>query len=309
MCEPFLDKLDCPSKKFKQINRTILALSISKNPFTELLFNLLFPWDFYYAYKLEILKKNIATKLPQWLDTWFNLEALNSLANLSYIFPDYVFPSIMNPSGEDSKVFLIKDAGHPLIPYSQNISNDFSFNQIGESIIVTGSNMSGKSTFLKTIGINLALCFSGAPVYASNMETSLFRLFTCIKVSDSVTDGISYFYAEVKRLKHLLNDLNNSSNLPLLYLIDEIFRGTNNLERLTGSRAFIKALAGSHSVGLISTHDLELVKLEDEITNIYNYHFKEEVITDRMIFDYKLHKGPCPTTNALKIMKLEGLPV
>jgi DNA mismatch repair ATPase MutS len=141
------------------------------------------------------------------------------------------------------------------------------------------------------------------------METGMFRMFTCIKVSDSVTDGISYFYAEVKRLKQLLNELNRQDDYPLFYMIDEIFRGTNNLERLTGSRSFIKALAGSHSIGLISTHDLELVKLENEIRRISNYHFREEVISDKMKFDYKIHSGPCPTTNALKIMKIEGLPV
>jgi ABC-type multidrug transport system fused ATPase/permease subunit len=309
LCSPFLEKGSRPSHKFKQINRTILALSMSKNPFTELLFNTVFPWDFYHVYKLENYKKDIAEKLPLWLDIWFELEALISLTNLAYIYPDYTFPSVNETTKTVNNVFVIKEAGHPLIPHNQCIRNDFLFNNIGESVIITGSNMSGKSTFLKTIGINLALCYSGAPVCASSMETSLFRIFTCIKVGDSVTDGISYFYAEVKRLKLLLNELNKANNYPLLYLIDEIFRGTNNLERLSGSKAFIKALAGSKSIGLISTHDLELVKLENEIENIRNYHFREEIAADRMKFDYKIHKGPCPTTNALKIMQLEGLPV
>jgi DNA mismatch repair ATPase MutS len=136
-----------------------------------------------------------------------------------------------------------------------------------------------------------------------------FRLFTCINVSDSVHDGISYFYAEVRRLKALLISLRAEHDLPLFFLIDEIFRGTNNRERLQGSRSYVRALAGQHGTGLISTHDLELVTLADELPNLHNYHFREEVEEGRMVFDYLLHLGPCPTTNALKIMELEGLPV
>ncbi len=135
-----------------------------------------------------------------------------------------------------------------------------------------------------------------------------FRLFTCIKVSDSVIDGISYFYAEVKRLKALLDEI-EESEYPVLFLIDEIFRGTNNIERLKGSSAFIKKLAQTNAIGAVATHDLELVKLSEEISRVRNYHFREEIKEGKMIFDYRLNNGPCPTTNALKIMKLEGLPV
>jgi DNA mismatch repair ATPase MutS len=169
--------------------------------------------------------------------------------------------------------------------------------------------MAGKSTFLRTLGTNLCLAYAGAPVNARRFDTSLFRVFTCIKVSDSVTDGISYFYAEVKRLKALLLASDSGHGLPLFFLIDEIFRGTNNVERHLGSRAYIRSLATRPVVGAIATHDLELVKLADEIPGIVNYHFREEVRDGRMIFDYELRTGPCPTTNALKIMQIEGLPV
>ena len=169
--------------------------------------------------------------------------------------------------------------------------------------------MSGKSTFLRTLGINLVLAYAGGPVCAQAFRTQLFRPFTCIQVADSVNDGISYFYAEVRRLKALLNALQADHPLPLFFLIDEIFRGTNNRERLQGSRAFIRTLAQSQGVGLISTHDLELVHLADEVPLIENFHFRETIEDGRMVFDYKLHDGPCPTTNALTIMKMEGLPV
>jgi DNA mismatch repair ATPase MutS len=170
--------------------------------------------------------------------------------------------------------------------------------------------MSGKSTFLRTTGVNLLLAFSGAPVNADEMRLVLLRLFTCIQVSDSLSDGFSYFYAEVRRLKSLLNLLEEAqTGVPVFYLIDEIFRGTNNRERRIGSQSFVRALARLPGSGVISTHDLELVKLADGNQRILNYHFRDDVLDGRMIFDYKLRPGPSPSTNALKIMKNEGLPV
>jgi DNA mismatch repair ATPase MutS len=128
-------------------------------------------------------------------------------------------------------------------------------------------------------------------------------------IRDSVTDGISYFYAEVKRLKALLDALQLDGALPLFYCIDEIFRGTNNRERLAGSRAYIRALVDQRGVGLIATHDLDLARLADDLPQVRNVHFRDHIVGDRMAFDYILRPGPCPTTNALKIMRFEGLPV
>jgi DNA mismatch repair ATPase MutS len=169
--------------------------------------------------------------------------------------------------------------------------------------------MAGKSTFLRTVGVNLSLAYAGSPVNADQLQTSLFRPFTCIKVSDSVQDGLSYFYAEVKRLTALLAAAKTEDPMPVLFLIDEIFRGTNSRERLIGSRSYIRSLSESTALGLVATHDLELVKLADEIDGVVNFHFREEVSNGRMVFDYRLRSGPCPTTNALTIMRLEGLPV
>jgi DNA mismatch repair ATPase MutS len=170
--------------------------------------------------------------------------------------------------------------------------------------------MAGKSTFIRTVGINLCLAYAGAPVDAAELQTVAFRLYTCIRISDSLGDGFSYFYAEVKRLKGLLDSLQpNPSGLPLLYLVDEIFRGTNNRERLIGSRAYVKALIGAAGVGLIATHDLDLAQLADNHPQARNLHFRDEVAGGKLTFDYRLRPGPSPTTNALKIMEMEGLPV
>jgi DNA mismatch repair ATPase MutS len=157
--------------------------------------------------------------------------------------------------------------------------------------------------------VSLVLANCGGPVVADTFQARLCRLYTSIRVADSVTDGFSYFYAEVRRLQGLLAALQKEDERPLFFLIDEIFRGTNNRERLIGSRSFARALVGGYGVGLIATHDLELVKLAEESAAIHNYHFRDDVAEGQMIFDYTLRPGPCPTTNALKIMRLAGLPV
>jgi hypothetical protein len=305
ICSPFGEEGKQPSVEIRKLGRLAAALGVRTNPLLALLFNVLVPWDFYFSYRLELVKKEIAHLLPRWLDAWHELETLNSLANFAYLNPDYVFP--VRSSGVAR--FAARNLGHPLLKPESKVSNDFELNENQTIVILTGSNMAGKSTFLRTVGVNLALAYAGAPVNATSMQTSLFRLFTCIKVSDSVQDGLSYFYAEVKRLQALLAATEAGDELPLLFLIDEIFRGTNSRERLIGSRSYIRALSERPAMGLVATHDLELIKLPDEIKGVTNYHFREEVLDSRMVFDYRLRSGPCPTTNALKIMRLEGLPV
>jgi DNA mismatch repair ATPase MutS len=195
--------------------------------------------------------------------------------------------------------------GHPLIRADVRVCNDFSIEKNGDVVLVTGSNMSGKSTFLRTVGINLVLAYAGAPVIAEQFSAAVFRLFCCIQVNDSLTDGVSQFYQEVKRLKRIHEKIGKPDDVLVFILIDEIFKGTNNRERLIGSRAYIKELTKSHALAVISTHDIELTQLD----HIRNVHFREHVEAGRLAFDYKLHDGPCPTTNALEIMRLEGLPV
>ena len=183
--------------------------------------------------------------------------------DFAYLNPDYTFPIIAD--SEKEKILIdAKELGHPLIHDSKNVKNNFNIDGKGEIFIITGSNMSGKSTFLRTVGINICLAYSGAPVNADFLKINLFNLFSCIKVSDSVIDGISYFYAEVKRLKKLLDLLNANGGLPVFFLIDEIFKGTNNYERLIGSKSLIRTLSQKKGSGIVSTHDLELVKLAEE---------------------------------------------
>ncbi len=308
LSEPFWKANRCASQILKSIVWIASAAAIRNNPIVWLLANTLTPWDLFFAMRLQQARKEVEQLLPGWLDTWYELEALNSLANFAYLNPEYAFPRVDLSAGSQP-VFSARRLGHPLIPDADRVCNDFSIDALGEITLVTGSNMSGKSTFLRTLGVNLCLAFAGSAVCAGELQTPPFRLFTCINVSDSLSDGISYFYAEVRRLKTLLSELKDGRADPLFFLIDEIFRGTNNRERQIGSRSYVEALVGGFGAGVISTHDLELVHLAEQISGIKNLHFREEVRDGRMIFDYRLRAGPCPTTNALKIMQIEGLPV
>ena len=306
LCEPYWRTASRPSASVRSIVRIAGAAGVQQSHLLGFLVNVLVPWDLFFADRLNRYKASAKATLPVWIHTWYDLEALSALATHSYLHPDNVFPEIV-PQGEP--ILQARALGHPLLPDAERVHNDFSFDAPGEIALITGSNMSGKSTFLRTLGVNLCLAYAGASVHAEELRTVPLRLFTCIQVADSVTDGISYFYAEVRRLKALLTALNAEHETPLLFLIDEIFRGTNNHERLAGSRAYIKALAMGRGVGVISTHDLELVGMADDVPGIHNFHFREEISDGRMVFDYRLRSGPCPTTNALKIMHMAGLPV
>ncbi|MGD2023367.1 MAG: hypothetical protein PVH37_09245 [Desulfobacterales bacterium] len=310
LCAPFLAHKKLPSRQLQQFKLISTAIGLRMNPIMAVLLNIVFPWDFFFSALIHRYRDDVAQQLPQWLDAWEELEASISLADFAYLNPDYIFPDFVSDQEiMDQPVLRAKDLGHPLIPADQAICNDFILDKPGEAFIITGSNMSGKSSFLKTIGVNLCLAYAGGPVNAINFKSALLRIFTCIKINDSIVDGFSFFYTEVRRLKALLDALQVDHPLPLLFLIDEIFRGTNNRERLIGSRSYIRNLIGQNGTGLIATHDLELVKLADELPGITNCHFREKVADGKMLFDYTLRPGPCPTTNALEIMRMEGLPV
>lgn len=299
----FLAEGNSPSKILSKINFTVEILNLRGNPFVWFFLICLLPLDYLLSVKVENFHESIKNHFPDWINEWYHLEAYCSIAEFAYLNPDYTFPNFE----EDAELFEVKDLGHPLIDPTKKVSNNFNINTSAITNIITGSNMSGKSTFLRTVGTNILLAYSGSVVNAEQFKISGFNLYSCIKVSDSVVDGISYFYAEVKRLKNILDEI-KKSNAASLVLIDEIYKGTNNIERLIGSRALIQHLAENKIFNIISTHDLELVKIVDELETAKNYHFKEIIEDNKMSFDFKLMQGPSPSTNALKIMALEGLP-
>jgi hypothetical protein len=306
VCRPFRNPDLPPSKLMRRVKWVTAAVGLRMNPIMGFLLNALLPWDFGCAALAGSYRRQAADAFPGWLEAWYELDAAISLAGFADLHPEYHFPEI---DPQAAPVFEAKALGHPLLPSGQKVRNDFTVGELGEIVVITGSNMAGKSTFIKTLGINLCLGYAGGPVDASYLRSKPFRLHTCIRISDSIADGFSYFYSEVRCLKRLLETLQAETETPLLYLIDEIFRGTNNRERLIGSRAYISALIGKRGIGFLATHDLELASLADENPNVHNFHFRDQVQDGVLVFDFKIRSGPSPTTNALKIMQLEGLPV
>lgn len=306
LCRPFTDPQTLPSRQLRKVKLVTAAVGLRMNFVLGLLLNLIFPWDFTFAFLANRYRAETGRSLALWLETWYRLEALVSLAGFAHLHSECTFPEI---TSEAAPVLQAAGLGHPLIPAGQKVRNDFTIPALGAIALITGSNMAGKSTFIKTVGINLCLAYAGGPVDAVRFRSLPFRLHTCIRISDSITAGYSYFYAEVKCLRRLMDELGSTDSLPVLYLIDEIFRGTNNRERLIGSRAYLRALAGAPGAGLLATHDLELASLSAGYPQVTNYHFRDHVLAGRLAFDYRLRPGPSPTTNALKIMEMEGLPV
>ena len=305
LCALFRNPKSRPSRQIRRVKLLTLLAGLRMNPIVGVILNLLLPWDFLVVHLLAARKMELTAIVPAWLDRCSELEALLSLSNLGYLNPNYSFPEIKEREGRN---FEAVEIGHPLIEPGVRVCNDFSLGNT-QVIVLTGSNMSGKSTFIKTLGVNLALAQAGGPVCASRLTVYSCRIFACIRLVDSVQDHVSTFYAEVRRLRQLLNALGQPSGFPLFFLIDEIFRGTNNRERLLGSQAFLEALLGKNGAGVITTHDLDLAHSADRLAGVRNHHFREEIVGDRMVFDYRLRAGICPTTNALKIMQMEGLPV
>ncbi len=294
-----------PSRFIKKTQGLLNRAALKANRIFHIIINFIVPWDFYYAMRIEELKQELEPKLTKWFDTFYELEALNSLANFAMLNPEYTWPEFETDSDQ---VFHSMSLGHPLIPSKQCVANDFDIKKGKDLFLITGSNMAGKSTFLRTVGINLILAYSGAPVCAGSFITPFFRVFSSINITDSLDDGLSHFYTEVKRLRYLLDELLKEDEPPLFFFVDEIYRGTNNRERYAGSAAFLKEVAGKNGVGLVSSHDLELADLDSEIPELSNWHFVESIENGKMSFEYKLRPGPCPSTNALEIMKMEGLP-
>ena len=307
LCEPFWQDAPLPSALMKKVTTLTAVVGLRMNPLAGLLLNAACPWDMAAAWFIARYQAECAQQFPRWVEAWTELEAFVSLADFAYLHPEYVFPDILDDA--QTPAFQAIALRHPLIPAERSVANDLQLAELGEMVLLTGSNMAGKSTFLKTVGINLCLAQAGSVVNAAALQTRLFRLHSCIQIHDSIADGFSFFYAEVRRLKQILDAMHADDALPVCFLIDEIFKGTNSRERLIGGRAYIQHLATQRAIGLIATHDLELAQLAEQIGSLRNAHFRDEVAEGTMVFDYRLRPGVCPTTNALKIMSMNGLPV
>lgn len=252
--------------------------------------------------KVEKWKTQNSEKVPDWFDAIASFDAVSSLANFAYNNPGFTFPEI----APGSFTFKADDLGHPLIAEDQRIVNNVDIEGWNQFYIITGANMSGKSTFLRTIGVNYILAMAGAPVCAGNLIFYPIQIHSSIRTSDSLVKHESYFYAELKRLKQIIDELEGGEQK--LILLDEILKGTNSRDKQAGSIALIEQLLKYKSVGLFATHDLALGELAGQYPdNVKNLCFEIEIADAKMVIDYKLHQGVCKNLNATFLMKNMGI--
>lgn len=301
--EPFKSDRSA-SQYIKKLETTAGALGTRQNFIVHGLLHLFFPWDIAWTYRLEGLRKKIQKDLPHWENSLAEFEVFLSLSCFAAVHPEFKFAELK----KDADVIVeAEDLRHPMILQHVAIGNPLRIDNQEKCILITGSNMSGKSTFLRSAGLNFLLAKTGLPVAATRFVFANKPLMTSLSAADSLHEGLSSFYAEVRRLKNILEVAQQPRSV--FFLVDEIFRGTNNRERFLGSQAYIKEIVSVGGKGMVTSHDLELSQLENLGIGIMNYHFKESIVGAEMSFSYKKNRGPCPTTNALLVMKLNGLPV
>lgn len=273
-----------------------------------LVFHLVTLWDVWCAVALERWRARHGKRIRAWIEALATLEALASLATFAFEHPSHVYPEVT----EGSPRFSADDLGHPLLPAARRVTNSVAFatggDGVPQALLITGSNMSGKSTLLRAVGTNAVLALAGAPVCASRLSMSVLDVRTSMRITDSLEQGVSHFYAELQRLKEVT--VAADAGRPVLFLLDEVLHGTNSRERQIGAKAVVKHLLSAGVIGAVSSHDLGLASLEEETAGVVrNVHFEEHVEDGKMAFDYQLKAGVVSTTNALRLMRMVGLPV
>ncbi|MGL5676683.1 MAG: MutS-related protein [Cellulosilyticaceae bacterium] len=284
-------------KAMKALESLVNAANFAYQPIVAIPLNAVWLWDLKIIFKLEKWRKAYGNHLESWLQAIGEIESMVSLSVLGH-FEEVSFPIIT----ETGKYVEAQKLGHPLIPRDKRVCNNFNLDN--EVFVITGSNMSGKTTFLRTMGVNMVLAYAGAPVVAKYMGCSRLELCTSMRIRDDLANGISTFYAELTRIKMIVEKARNSEQV--FFLIDEIFRGTNSVDRIIGAKSVVKGALKEGAIGAITTHDLELCALESEGT-ISNYHFTESYKDKEILFDYTLKEGPSTTTNARYLMKMVGI--
>ncbi|MEO8415792.1 MAG: hypothetical protein ABI472_19170 [Ginsengibacter sp.] len=290
------------SGDINRLRKLLDQLDLRYNLVISLPLNILLLWNLQQVLDLEKWKADQRKSIHTWFDTLGHMEALNSFGVLHFNETDWAFPVII------PEYFFIdgKEIGHPLISKNKRVNNDIDIQHDGELMLVTGSNMAGKSTYLRSVGVNVVLAMAGAPVCARYLKVSHAQVISSMRITDNLAESTSTFYAELKKLKTIIEKVNAGEKV--FILLDEILRGTNSLDRHTGSIALVKQLIKHHAAAIIATHDLELATLKEEYPgNIINYHFDVQVSNDELYFDYVLKTGVCNSLNASILMKKIGI--
>jgi DNA mismatch repair ATPase MutS len=286
----------------RQLNKILERFDVRLNPMVFIPLNIFVFWDLQQAFALEKWKSANKANLTVWFSVLGQIECISTLSAIAFNHPEWSFPALSSEPG----TLTAAGMGHPLIESSKRVTNSFSTHGVNQLALITGSNMAGKSTFLRSIGINVVLAMMGAPVCAQSFSVHRMKIMSSMRIADNLEENTSTFYAELKKLKDIIEAVNRSE--PVYILLDEILRGTNSLDRHTGSKALIRQLIHHKAVGMIATHDIELAKLAEEFAqNIHNYYFDVQVEHDELYFDYRLKEGICQSMNASILMKKIGI--
>ncbi|VAX38214.1 MutS-related protein, family 1 [hydrothermal vent metagenome] len=291
-----------PSQRIAQLNRVIghFFNAIQNQFFAPIAFAGCL--TIHFVHGLERWREHVGKHIPDWLLAVGEYEALCALAQFAYEHPQYPFPTLAT----EEQCFDATRLGHPLLPREECIENDLRLGDSQRLIMVSGSNMSGKSTLLRTIGTNMALALAGGPVRAEKLTLSVMQLGTAMRVHDSLQDGQSLFYAVVARLSDVVKL--SQKEPPLLFLLDEILQGTNSHDRRIGAEGVIRNLLENNAIGLVTTHDLALTQIVENLTvGAINIHFEDQLIDGKMQFDYHIRPGIVQRSNALELMRMMGL--
>jgi hypothetical protein len=275
---------------FKEFARILDTFDQRNNVVIAILGNGLFLSEIYNACKVEKWISKYQHTVKKWFQVVAFFDAENSLANFHFNHPKFIFPDIIS----EKKVISATDLGHPLLKTENRIDNNFNINK-EEFFIVTGANMAGKSTFLRTVSLSIVMANCGLPVCATSFKYAPIKLITSMRTTDSLTEDASYFYSELKRLKFIVDEIKETD---YFIILDEILKGTNSKDKAIGSKKFIEKLSTSKSTGIIATHDVSLCELENKFEAIKNYYFDAEIIDNELYFDYALKNGVCKNMNA-----------
>ncbi|CUN42874.1 MAG: DNA mismatch repair protein MutS [Clostridium perfringens] len=288
------------SKELKSLEKITSWLYDRGNAFY-LLLNCYLLWDYQILSKLEKWKSSNKDEFYKWMISLGDLEALVSLAGFTYNNHGWAIPKI-----NDDYTLKGKNLSHPMLG-EKGVGNSFDINKDKRVILITGSNMSGKSTFLRTVGFNCILAYLGLPVKGEIFEAPILKVYTCMRTGDNLEESISSFYAEILRIKIIVEGVKRGEKI--LFLLDEIFKGTNSLDRHEGAEILINQLLEGNTLGLVSTHDFELCDMEKKDSTIQNYNFREYYEDNKLKFDYILRKGVSQTRNARYLMKMAGIDI
>lgn len=305
--DPFLHSLKEPIKNENFVASEVLKSLEQKSFMIQnrinlmyVIFNLIFWIDFFLLWRAENWRKKFGSHIAVWEEVFETWQALVSLGAFTYEEENHSFPTWSR-----EKIIEAKNLKHPLIPKEKAVGNDFSLQENTKTILLTGSNMSGKTTFMRTLGINMVMANIGLGTMTESFILGPFQLFTSMRNTDNLGESVSSFYAELARIKQLLSKAEEGD--AVFFLLDEILKGTNTADRIMGSEALIRQLAASNCKGIISTHDIELSQLQTSLDYLVNKSFHSEIMDDKIHFDYKLKEGPCPSFNAHKLMELMGI--